>query len=126
MEHLLLNQASGSKEKSLPFAEGAERKLKLIWEFEFGMLVLERVNIGNVRRESFLTSNFRPSRSDLVGFRSEDGTSRHLYLLVTVASTRQIFDTSFCARLEYRFPLWQVLYKNFLSNVQWIVGLSMY
>jgi len=97
--HLLLNQASGNKGKSFPFAGDAERKLKLVWEFEFGILVLERVNISNVRSESFLTSNFRPSHSDLVGFRSGDGTRRHLCHHVTAASTRQNFDMSFCPRL---------------------------
>jgi len=76
--HILLNQASGNKGKSFHFAVDAERKLKLVWEFEFGILVLERVNIGNVRSESFLTSNFRPSHCDLVCFRSGDRTSRHL------------------------------------------------
>jgi len=97
--HILLNQAPGNKGKSFHFAGDAERKLKLVWEFEFGILVLERVNIGNVRSESFLTSNFRPSHCDLVGFRSGDKTSRHLYHNVIAASTRENFDMSFCPRL---------------------------
>ena len=97
--HILLNQASGNKGKSFHFAGDAESKLKLVWVFEFWILVLERVNIGNVRSESFLTSNFRPSHCDFVGFRSGDRTSWHLYHNVTAASTRENFDMSFCPRL---------------------------
>ena len=110
--HLLLNQAPGNKRKSFPFAGDAERKLKLAWEFEFGILVLEKVNIGNVRSESFLTSNFRPSYSDFVGFRSGDGTSRHLCHHVTVASTRQISICHFVRVCNIG-----VRYRKFYSEV---------
>jgi hypothetical protein len=54
--YLLLNLASGNKEKSPPLEEKADWKLKHVSEFEQGML--ERVNIFNVRIRSFLTSNF--------------------------------------------------------------------